>query len=210
MSELATRTVTGLLLVALTIFATVQGGMLFAIFVALVATGVYWEWMWIVRDWNFLWKVGGFFFALIPAIALLWVRDRSFSGLELVVWIYIVTWATDIGAYAAGKNIGGPKLAPKISPNKTWAGLFGGMVAAGFLGALWADFSELKPQYFWIGAPFAAAAQAGDLFESWMKRRAGVKDSGSLLPGHGGLFDRVDGLLVVATLTGLMVLAEGL
>lgn len=210
MSELATRTVTGLLLVALTIFATVQGGMLFAIFVALVATGVYWEWMRIVRNWNFLWKVGGFFFALIPAIALLWVRDRSFSGLELVVWIYIVTWATDIGAYAAGRNIGGPKLAPKISPNKTWAGLFGGMVAAGFLGALWADFSELKPQYFWIGAPFAAAAQAGDLFESWMKRRAGVKDSGSLLPGHGGLFDRVDGLLVVATLTGLMVLAEGL
>lgn len=210
MSELATRTVTGLLLVALTIFATVQGGMLFAIFVALVATGVYWEWMRIVRDWNFLWKVGGFFFALIPAIALLWVRDRSFSGLELVVWIYIVTWATDIGAYAAGRNIGGPKLAPKISPNKTWAGLFGGMVAAGFLGALWADFSELKPQYFWIGAPFAAAAQAGDLFESWMKRRAGVKDSGNLLPGHGGLFDRVDGLLVVATLTGLMVLAEGL
>ncbi|WP_260484150.1 phosphatidate cytidylyltransferase [Sphingomicrobium flavum] len=210
MNELTTRTITGLLLIALTLFATVQGGMIFAVFVALIATGVYWEWWRMVQGWNVLWKVGGFLFALIPAIALLWVRDRSVAGLELVIWIYIVTWATDIGAYAAGRNIGGPKLAPRVSPNKTWAGLIGGILAAGFLGALWADYAGLNATYFWIGAPFGAAAQLGDLFESWMKRRAGVKDSGNLLPGHGGLFDRVDGLLVVAFLTGLLVVAEAL
>lgn len=206
MNELALRSLAGAGMIAIAILASVQGGYAFAVLVAAVATGVYWEWMRMVRPWNFLWKVAGFFYALVPALALLWVRDRADSGLEVIFWIFIVTWATDIGAYAAGKTIGGPKMAPRVSPNKTIAGLVGGMMAAGLLGALWAEYAGLGAGYYWIGAPLAAAAQAGDLFESWMKRRAGVKDSGNILPGHGGLFDRVDGLMVVAVLTAALLL----
>ncbi|MBB3763811.1 phosphatidate cytidylyltransferase [Sphingomicrobium lutaoense] len=198
MNELAIRSIAGVAMIAIAILATVTGGYAFALLVAGVATAVYWEWMRMVRPWSFPWKIGGFFYALIPALALLWVRDRADNGLELVFWIFIVTWATDIGAYAAGRKIGGPKLATRISPNKTIAGLFGGMFAAGLGGALWAEYAGLGPHYFWLGAVMAFLAQGGDLFESWMKRRAGVKDSSNILPGHGGIFDRVDGLMVVA------------
>ena len=115
----------------------------------------------------------------------------------------VVTWATDIFAYFAGRAIGGPKLAPRISPNKTWAGLIGGMAGAA------AVRLARPPGCFEIGAAlplarrrrWALIAQAGDLYESWVKRRAGVKDSGTLLPGHGGVLDRLDGLLAVALAT---------
>ena len=145
----------------------------------------------------------GFVYIGIPAFALLaleWGWER------LVFWAMIVTWTTDIGAYFAGRGIGGPKLAPKVSPNKTWAGLLGGMVGAAVIGWIAAHFLRIAGIFLLLGAPMAALAQAGDLFESWIKRRAGVKDSGSILPGHGGLLDRLDGLLpvLVATLALLM------
>jgi phosphatidate cytidylyltransferase len=137
-----------------------------------------------------------------------------------------VVVCTDTGAFFAGRAIGGPKIAPRISPSKTWAGLAGGMAAA----ALWSaaaitvlrwglsGLSGSEP-HFWpalwsrevaiaavVGAGLAVAAQAGDFFESWLKRRAGVKDSSSLIPGHGGAFDRIDGLLPVAIVAGLALL----
>jgi phosphatidate cytidylyltransferase len=121
--------------------------------------------------------------------------------------VFITTWSVDIGAYFAGRSIGGPKLAPSISPNKTWAGLIGGMVAAGVFGGAWAWLLQLPAILILLAAPFGAAAQAGDLFESWLKRRAGVKDSGTWLPGHGGALDRLDGLVVVASLTALAMMA---
>ena len=139
-------------------------------------------------------------------MALLWLRDRAPQGLELVFWVFIVTWTTDIGAYFAGRAIGGPKLAPSISPNKTWAGLIGGMASAGLAGLAWTQYVMLPVSLIWLAPAFAAAAQGGDLFESWLKRRAGAKDSGTLLPGHGGILDRLDGLVVVAALTALFQL----
>jgi phosphatidate cytidylyltransferase len=142
----------------------------------------------------------------IPAFALM-VLSWTYVG--LVFWVMVVTWATDIFAYFAGRAIGGPKLAPRISPNKTWAGLAGGMAGAGLAGWGIAWLFDLGFPFLWIGVPMAAAAQAGDLYESWVKRRAGVKDSGTLLPGHGGVLDRLDGLLAVALLT-LLLLAAGL
>ncbi|MDQ8754834.1 phosphatidate cytidylyltransferase [Sphingosinicella sp. LHD-64] len=150
----------------------------------------------------------GFFYIAVPAFDLL-VLGWAWYG--LVFWAMIVTWATDIGAYFAGRAIGGPKLAPRISPNKTWAGLFGGIVAAAVAGWLVAglEIFALGAPFLWLGAPMAVLAQAGDLYESWEKRRAGVKDSGTLLPGHGGVLDRVDGLLPVAVVT-LAVLMAGL
>jgi phosphatidate cytidylyltransferase len=128
------------------------------------------------------------------------------GGLVLTFWVFIVVWSTDIGAYFTGRAIGGPKLAPTISPGKTRAGLYGGVVAALVLGIIWAFVSGLSYRLDLLAPIFAVAAQAGDLFESWMKRRAGVKDSGDWLPGHGGVFDRLDGLLPVAILTAVAVL----
>jgi phosphatidate cytidylyltransferase len=138
---------------------------------------------------------------LLPALALLWIRERDEHGLYLLIWSFIVTWATDIGAYFAGRAFGRRKLAPSISPGKTVEGLIGGVVIAALLGGAWAVATGLGQPLLLLAPVFALFAQAGDLFESWMKRRAGVKDSGSWLPGHGGMLDRLDGLVPVAVLT---------
>jgi len=131
--------------------------------------------------------------------------------LPVVLGVVAVVIAVDVGAYFSGRTIGGPKIAPKISPSKTWAGLLGGMLAAGLVSAgvfAWNTGSaELRVMLFIafsIGAVLAVLAQAGDFFESWLKRSAGVKDSSNLIPGHGGVFDRVDGLLPVAIVSGIL------
>ena len=148
----------------------------------------------------------GFIYVTVPSFFLL-VFSWVYFG--LVFWVFIVTWSTDIFAYFAGRSIGGPKLAPRISPNKTWSGLIGGMAGAGLLGWGAAEVFDLGQPFIWLGALMGLVAQAGDLYESWEKRRAGVKDSGSLLPGHGGVLDRLDGLLAVVVLT-MAVLMLGL
>ena len=196
MNDLGLRTATGLVLIALSLLASVQGGTIFALFVAAIATGLYYEWTRLVRGWGFAWNAAGFVYALLPAVALLWIRERDIDhGLALVVWVFIVTWATDISAYFVGRTIGRRKLAPAISPNKTVEGLFGGIVGAALFGGLWAVFTGLGTSLYLLAPLFAVAAQGGDLFESWIKRRAGAKDSGNWLPGHGGLLDRIDALL---------------
>jgi phosphatidate cytidylyltransferase len=125
----------------------------------------------------------------------------------------VLVIATDVGAYFSGRTFGGPKIAPAISPSKTWSGLAGAAVLSalaslGLLllatGRIFFDEAQVLAQFTLAGVAVAVIAQAGDFFESWMKRRAGVKDSGSLIPGHGGLFDRVDGLLAVLFVAGLL------
>jgi len=207
MSELVIRTATGLAMMIVALFAVMAGGYVFAVLTAAAATAVFYEWTRIARGWGALWYVGGFVYALLSALSLLWIRDRSAHGIELVLWVFIVVWSTDIGAYFTGRAIGGPKLAPAISPGKTWAGFYGGVGAATILGGAWTLFTGLKLVVLLLAPLFAVAAQGGDLFESWMKRQAGVKDSGAWLPGHGGVFDRLDGLLPVAILTAIAVLA---
>jgi phosphatidate cytidylyltransferase len=201
MSELLVRSLAGLVLVIVALGAALVGGYPFAILVALASVIMFHEWRRIVAGWGFGWKAAGFIYALIPALALLWIRDRAPQGFELVIWVFLVTWSTDIGAYFAGRAIGGSKLAPSISPNKTIAGLVGGMLSAGLAGFAWADFAHLPRILILLAPVFALGAQIGDLFESGLKRRAGIKDSGTWLPGHGGALDRLDGLVVVATLT---------
>ena len=201
MSELLVRSLAGAFLVLIALGASIMGGYVLATLVALASVMIFYEWRRIVAGWGFAWQVAGFLYALVPALALLWIRDRAPQGLELLIWVFIVTWATDIGAYIAGKAIGGPKLAPAISPNKTIAGLVGGMLSASLAGYAWAELTKLSPTLFWLAPLLALGAQGGDLFESGMKRKAGVKDSGTWLPGHGGALDRLDGLVVVATLT---------
>ena len=201
MSELLVRTLTGIVLIAIALLAAVHGGNLFAYFVAAVATAMFYEWTRIVRGFGAGWYFGGFVYALLPALALLWIRERDTHGLTLLIWTFIVTWSTDIGAYFAGRNFGKRKLAPSISPNKTVEGLYGGIGAATLFGGAWVLAMGLGNPLLVLAPLLAASAQGGDLFESWMKRRAGVKDSGTWLPGHGGVLDRLDGLVPVAVLT---------
>jgi phosphatidate cytidylyltransferase len=203
LNELATRILTGVILVCIALLAAYAGGDIFAVLVAAVATAMFYEWTRMVRGWGLGWYVGGFLYALLPALALLWIRERDAHGLTLLIWAFIVTWSTDIGAYFAGRNFGKRKLAPSISPNKTVEGLYGGMAAATLLGGAWALANGLGKPLLAFPPLLAIAAQTGDLFESWMKRRAGVKDSGNWLPGHGGVLDRLDGLVPVAVLIAL-------
>ena len=203
MNELAIRTLTGAILVMIALLAAYVGGDILAVLVAAVATAMFYEWTRLVRGWGPGWYAAGFVYAVLPAVALLWIRERDAHGLALLIWTFIVTWSTDIGAYFAGRRFGKQKLAPSISPNKTVEGLYGGMIAATLLGGGWALATGLGKPLLGFPPLFAIAAQMGDLFESWMKRRAGVKDSGNWLPGHGGVLDRLDGLAPVAVLTAV-------
>ncbi len=148
----------------------------------------------------------GILYVCVPVMALLYLRGAPGQGLLLAFWSLALVWATDIGAYFAGRAIGGPKLAPRISPSKTWAGLGGGVLAALLTGFLLHRFADLPIQLAAASGLLAVAAQLGDLLESAMKRRAGVKDSGTLLPGHGGVMDRLDGVVAAAPLAALLYL----
>ncbi|KAA0581243.1 phosphatidate cytidylyltransferase [Azospirillum sp. B21] len=153
----------------------------------------------------------GVFYVAAGMAGLIWLRDLPDVGLSLFLFVLFAIWATDIGAYAAGRSIGGPKLAPRISPKKTWAGLIGGMLSSALFGWLVAlAFGTARPDIaILVGAAVAVVGQAGDLFESAVKRRYNVKDSGQLIPGHGGILDRIDGLLAAAPVLALFHAAVG-
>jgi phosphatidate cytidylyltransferase len=163
-----------------------------------------------------LWREGRFAAAGLPyaglgGLALLWLRLQAPHGLHDTLFVVLVVWGTDIAAYLAGRVIGGAKLAPRISPGKTWSGSIGGLAAAAALGGALAAYWRSDAA---IGVAAALglslAAQAGDLLESAIKRKLGVKDSGDTIPGHGGLFDRLDGFLAAAPLAAIFAfLAQG-
>ncbi|MDB5738714.1 MAG: phosphatidate cytidylyltransferase [Sphingomonas bacterium] len=150
--------------------------------------------------------VAGMAYAGLPTLALMYLHDQ-YDGIHLTLWTLAIVWATDIGAYFSGRTIGGPKLAPVMSPNKTWAGLIGGMIAAIAVGFGLALLLRLPLRLAAFAGVLAVAAQGGDLYESMMKRRAGVKDSGHILPGHGGAMDRLDGVVPVACIVALIVIS---
>lgn len=161
------------------------------------------------RNGGARWVAAGVVYIGIPTLSMVWLRDGA--GRDTIFWLFAVVWATDTGAYAFGRAIGGPKLLPRVSPKKTWAGLIGGIICAGAVGAAFAfgaGRSSLWPLAVYSGF-LAVVAQGGDLFESWVKRHFGVKDSGAIMPGHGGLLDRVDGLLAVAAVVALVSLING-
>ncbi len=147
------------------------------------------------------WSVVGVPYVCVPVVALIMLRAEAHYGMIAILWVFVVVWLADTLAYFAGKTIGGPKLAPSVSPNKTWAGL-GGAVAGGMVGSLLvAGGAGLDGLLILaaIGGLLAVVEQLGDLFESAAKRFYGLKDSGAIIPGHGGVLDRIDGLIAVAT-----------
>ncbi len=157
------------------------------------------------------WSVGGFLYIAATCLAILWIRADAEWGRESLFWLFAVVWASDTGAYLVGRTFGGPKLAPRISPNKTWSGFFGGAMLSGVVGGFAAGVAGLGlPGWVVFCSVLASVvSQLGDLFESWVKRVFMVKDSGTLIPGHGGLFDRVDGLMAAAIAVSAASLLSG-
>ncbi|MGO4436837.1 phosphatidate cytidylyltransferase [Rhizobium sp. RAF56] len=143
------------------------------------------------------WLPGGVLYAGLTAIALSEIRDDDLLGLVTMLFVFATVWATDILAYFVGRAIGGPKLAPRISPGKTWSGAIGGGLAGVIAGTaiVWSFFPGAGLRVAAVALFLSVCSQIGDLFESFIKRRFGVKDSSHLIPGHGGVMDRVDGLV---------------
>lgn len=221
-SDLGVRFMSAIVMIAIAGGALWAGGWIFTVFVGLIAIGLLWEWWGLVqkfpysKDVRFGWLVAGLLYVLIAAFALVHLRRFDlFSAMQPIVFVI----ATDVGAYFTGRSIGGPKIAPSISPNKTWSGLFGGIVASVVMAfVIWyfllggnspyvAETEMLnRLKLFLIGtaAVTAIVAQSGDFLESWMKRKAGVKDSSNYIPGHGGLLDRADGMLPAIILAAIL------
>lgn len=157
-----------------------------------------------------IWAAAGFLYAAAAQVASLLVRLDQAKGLSALILVLLVVWATDIGGYFAGRAIGGPKLWPRVSPKKTWAGAIGGFVASLLvaIGFSASDLGETLPLVI-LAAMLSVAAQLGDLFESAIKRRFGVKDSGHIIPGHGGVMDRLDGFVAAIVLAAIFGVLRG-
>lgn len=198
----------------------------------LVAGGVLWLGGWVltlamlllawqmIREWEamnpqggWVWRISGFFYSILPCISLLALRHTDFmmsaeASLYATLYPVAMVAATDIGAYFTGRTLGGPKLAPKISPKKTWSGLGGGILSSAAIGYFLQPYVPF-PETAWLGALLGGAvailAQAGDLLESALKRRFDIKDSSNLIPGHGGVLDRMDGYIFVLPIYALLI-----
>ncbi len=190
-----------------------MGGWLFALFWAVAALITLAEWITLVssaNSGNRIWLVVGVLYSAAIAAPAIILRSDEQLGFVAIIFLFAIVWATDTAAYLIGRRVGGPKLAPPVSPSKTWAGALAGLVAAMLAAALVAKATALSPGVLVkLGVVFSVCAQAGDLFESWVKRRFGVKDSGHLIPGHGGLMDRLDGFMAAAIVAALIGVLRG-
>lgn len=206
--NLQKRIISAGILIPIVLIIVAMGGWIYYATVSVMSIIMSFEWFGIIKtktdapkDEKTLkkWEYGGIIYISLFASSLIYLREDE-NGFGLIMFLALTVWATDIAAYFAGRSIGGPKICPKISPNKTWAGLGGGILAASFIGAFSSIFTPVVG-VFWLillGAVMAVISQAGDFFESWVKRQFGVKDSGNIIPGHGGVMDRVDGVASAA------------
>ncbi|MCE3255591.1 MAG: phosphatidate cytidylyltransferase [Rickettsiaceae bacterium] len=204
-SDLKTRTISGFVMFFVGILAICFFKGLFYLLVIAITILMTYEWIELTKPAKDKqkWQLIGFFYILLPMAAVLKLREID-SG--IVLWMFSVICATDIFAYFAGKNFGGAKLMPSVSPNKTWSGLWGGVAASmviGFLSSFM--FSGGMVFFIFISAVLSIIEQCSDLLESKFKRTFGVKDSGNIIPGHGGVLDRFDGLMLVAPIVLLLV-----
>ncbi len=216
-SNLALRVVSSLVLAPLALIAAWLGGLLFVVFWIVAASIVLWEWSRLVVQGRLRgfarvdWLAAGVAYAAVLLFAPLILRRDPALGFAAILFLFAVVWATDIAAYFAGRALGGPKLWPAVSPKKTWSGAIGGTlggVVAGMLALKLAGVS-VGPMLVLVACLLSVVAQAGDLIESAVKRHFGAKDAGSILPGHGGVMDRLDGFLTAAAAAAMVGLIRG-
>lgn len=206
-SNFITRLISACILAPLVLYITYLSGAYFVAMVVLAAVIMGGEWFAISEKQSLCWKLSGAVYISAAIMFLIWLVDQdsllngkiNFNGINTVISIFVFVWANDVGGYVFGKILGGKKLCPKISPNKTWAGFFGGMLCC-------IAVSPVIAEYMFTGLVISIVASAGDLLESWAKRKCNAKDSGNIIPGHGGLLDRVDSVLLVAIFVGLFAM----
>jgi len=210
---LVLRILSALVLAPMVLAAVHFGGLFYHLLIGAMGLALIWEWSNMVER-RPTWMVLGVVYVALSVWALWHLRLDPQWGQMTVFWLLVVVWGADTGGYVFGMSLRGPKLAPSISPNKTWSGFVGGTL----LGALggWGVVSYFRPEValemaalniIAFSAALAVVSQVGDLLESWVKRRFDVKDSGNIIPGHGGLFDRVDGLVATAIALALINIA---
>lgn len=214
--QLRMRVISAGILIPLVLFIVWMGGLYYDALILVAAILMSFEWNTVMSSETVeplspsskkIWHGVGIVYVMLFSLPLMYLRDLE-QGFGVILLLLLLIWATDIAAYFTGKLVGGPKIWPRISPKKTWSGLFGGMVAAGLVAMLaTAIFSaqNVAVMFLW-GAVLAFVAQVGDFLESWIKRRFDVKDSGGLIPGHGGIMDRMDGFVTVAPIFALIVI----
>ena len=208
-SNLTLRVLSALVLAPIALAAAYFGGWPFALFWGAAALAVLWEWLKLVR--GPVWLAAGFVYAGILFAAPVILRGDAELGLAAILLLFAIVWATDILGYFAGRAFGGPKLMPAVSPKKTWSGAVAGTFGSALIAVAIAVYSG----WFQSGTFIAVAlllslvAQVGDLLESWIKRKFGAKDASQLIPGHGGVMDRLDGFWAAALLGCLIGLARG-
>jgi len=216
--DLWLRVASSLVLAPLAVAAAYLGGTWFIGFWLLAAAGILWEWMGLVAASRALpgaaragWIALGALYAGAMLAAPLVIRVDATLGFIAMVFLFAVVWATDVAAYFAGRLIGGAKLCPAISPNKTWSGALAGALAGTVAAVAVAVFGGINPiaPIVIVSLLLSVAAQLGDLFESALKRHFGVKDASHAIPGHGGLMDRLDGFIAAALAAALVGLARG-
>lgn len=201
------RLISVCVLAPLVLFLVKLSGFYFTSLVLISAIIMGGEWFNMTKEKNNLWKAAGVIYILLPCLSLLWIVEQThifngmvrFSGVNTIISIFVLVWANDIGGYVFGRLFGGKKLCPKITPNKTWSGFFGGIICSVLV-------SPVVYENMAIAGIIAIIASLGDLLESWMKRRCNVKDSGGIIPGHGGLLDRLDGVLLVSVVVAASAL----
>lgn len=206
MTELQKRILSSVILTAVAVGSVLVGGEIFFTLLAILCVGCLYEVYRMFRSWPA--RVGVALYIVLGFAAAYYFR-LNFGWIPFLIMSSTIV-LTDIGAYMAGRTFGGPKLAPKISPTKTWAGSVGGLVLSlAFIGLMFVVWADARNHMSVVSVLImtvivSISAQAGDLFESWLKRRAGVKDSGTLIPGHGGLFDRLDSWIGAFIVNGII------
>lgn len=204
-AQLSKRVISGAILIPLTLLIFVLGGLAFTVTSMIIAVLMAYEWSHMVGSENRKWQLIGALYIVAPMISLIYLRNTE-QGLTLILYLFFLIWATDIGAYMFGIMVGGPKIAPSISPAKRWSGALGGLTMAILISSLFVAFNLLPSQSFIYAAMgLSVLGQVGDFLESYFKRLFSIKDSGSLIPGHGGILDRADSIVTTAPVLALLI-----